>query len=151
MTVLASAVLVSLLVMISVQDMKTLRIANGLNALLAITGVFWWMLLDAVRLAPQVGGAVLAAALLWSVRSLHTRATGRIGLGLGDIKLMGAGMVWIDPFLFPLLLFTASAAGLVGTLGFSGAHAVSLRDRRIPFGPYLSFGILVCWLLEVTR
>lgn len=151
MQVLASTILVGLLFLISIQDIKTMRIADGLNVLLALAGASWWLATNPTMLVPQVGAAILAALLLWLVRFMHTKVTGRIGLGLGDVKLIGAGMVWVNPQLFPLLLFTASAAGLVSALGYSGSGTGDIRSKRIPFGPFLASGFLVCWFLEMAR
>jgi leader peptidase (prepilin peptidase)/N-methyltransferase len=151
MAMFASIVLVALLLLISIQDIKTMRIADGLNALLAIAGAIWWLLYKPANLPLQVVSAFLAAFLLWSIRYVHSKVTGRIGLGLGDVKLIGAGMVWVNPNLFPLLLFSASASGLVGAFSFSGSDTGGLRSKRIPFGPFLAFGVLVCWFLEMVR
>lgn len=147
----ATLLLCGLLLVISVQDLRTYRIANELNLLLALSGAAYWALLDAAQLPEQLAAALLSALFLWSIRQAHAKATGRIGLGMGDVKLMAAGMIWIEPPLFPFLLFAASASGLIAALSFYRDKVAGLRDARIPFGPFLCFGIICCWFLGVYQ
>ena len=65
--------------------------------------------------------------------------TGRIGLGLGDVKMLAAAACWIDPLLLPVLLFIASATALL----FVGGQVVAARMAR---------GARLCnWLLRAVR
>ena len=127
----------SVLVVIAVIDWRTFLIPNGLNLAILVLGL--------VRLATDrddwlnyligmvsVGGLFLLLHLL----------TGGRGLGLGDVKLMGAAgllLGWMNILL----------AMVIGSLSGAVIHSVRMRrgaDRKLAFGPYLAFGIWVAAL-----
>jgi leader peptidase (prepilin peptidase) / N-methyltransferase len=144
---LFTAVLAGLLSAISVIDIRTLRIPNGLNAMLLISGALFWFAQRPETLPYQIANGVVVATLLWLVRFGHARFSGRIGLGLGDVKMMGAGAVWISPLSVPLLVFIASFFGLV----YAFVKGNRGGDMRIPFGPFLALGLMSTWLMENLR
>lgn len=87
-------------------------------------------------------GVLLGGGLLWFVAWAYHAATGREGMGGGDIKLLamiGAFLGWRGVLLTLLLAsFVGSAVGL----------ALMIRDRSdsklaIPFGPFLAIGALI--------
>ncbi len=65
---------------------------------------------------------------------------GRVGLGLGDAKLLAAGGAWLGVALLPDVLLVSALAGL--------CWAVGRRRSRIAFGPFLAGGIWVVWLYQ---
>jgi prepilin signal peptidase PulO-like enzyme (type II secretory pathway) len=139
-----TAFLACLLLAISYVDTKEMRIPDGLSALLLVGGLTFWLVTARENLPTQsLSGAALASAM-WLIRLGHSRITGRIGLGLGDIKMAGAGALWINPLLLPLFVFAASAGGLVYALFF----ARSDRGGRLPFAPFLAIGLFSCWVME---
>lgn len=60
-------------------------------------------------------------------------------MGLGDVKYMGMVGAFLAPDGVLLVFFVACVAGALGGL----LHYAVKRDRYIPFGPYLSLGILL--------
>jgi leader peptidase (prepilin peptidase) / N-methyltransferase len=97
-------------------------------------------------------GFVLGAGTSWGVAALYGRLRGRDGLGMGDVRLLGAMGVTLGPF---VLL----AYALANILGVLGAVPVIVRTRArgrrsagaggaqpppppasIPFGPFLALG-----------
>ncbi|KPV41416.1 hypothetical protein AN478_02235 [Thiohalorhabdus denitrificans] len=97
-------------------------------------------------------GALLGYGLLFLAGWAYQRATGREGLGGGDLKLLGALGAWIGPVAVLLTLFLAA---LMGSL--IGGLLILLRggDRHlaIPFGPFLAAGgwILFLWKDAIIR
>jgi leader peptidase (prepilin peptidase)/N-methyltransferase len=89
----------------------------------------------------QLGYAVIGAAagylFLWSVYWAFKIITGRIGMGYGDFKLLGAIGAWFGYVsLFPVILLSSIVGAVVGIgLILFWKHA---RDNPIPFGPYLA-------------
>jgi len=87
----------------------------------------------------SVLGAALGYGLLFLAGWGYQRATGREGLGGGDLKLLGAMGAWVGPVAVLLSLFLAA---LMGSL--IGGLLILLRggDRHlaIPFGPFLAAG-----------
>lgn len=87
-------------------------------------------------------GVLLGGGLLLTVAWVYERATGREGMGGGDVKLLamiGAFLGW-QGVLLTLLLgsLLGSAIGIV-LMTSRGAD----RKLAIPFGPFLSLGALV--------
>ena len=95
---------------------------------------------------------VIAAALAMGFLSLvmhgYDHLRGRHGLGWGDVKLVGAGSLWIDPaYLGPwFLLATLSAFASLAFMRWQGA-TIS-RETSIPFGPHLACGLWIVWLAQ---
>jgi len=65
-------------------------------------------------------------------------------MGLGDVLLAGAGGLWVGTdAIAGMVLLAAASALLVALLGrLRGEEA-----GRMVFGPYLAFGIWICFLL----
>ncbi|MCE5268569.1 MAG: A24 family peptidase [Planctomycetaceae bacterium] len=101
-------------------------------------GVNWESLLTAL-----VGMAV-GGGLIWSVRIIGAVALGREAMGFGDVMLMamiGAFLGW-QPCL--MIFFLAPVAGLFIGL----VRLLLVRDREIPYGPFLCLAtlcVIVWW------
>jgi leader peptidase (prepilin peptidase) / N-methyltransferase len=136
--------LACLLSAISYVDFRQMRAPDWLNALLLLSGLAFWLVTTPGSLPSQILAGTGMAAALWFIRIAHARRTGRIGLGLGDVKMAGAGAVWINPMLLPFFVFSASASGLAYALctGKTG------QDQRLPFAPFLAVGLFSCWITE---
>jgi leader peptidase (prepilin peptidase) / N-methyltransferase len=134
--------LTGVLIKISVTDVKEMRIPDSLNLILLFSGIVFWATHNAEQLPYQIANGAIVGILIWLVRFGYFRLTKRIGLGLGDVKMMGAGAIWISPFSVPILIFIASFSGLVFAI---------IKGRvgeRIPFGPFLALGVIASWLME---
>ncbi len=144
--------LVSIIGWISFIDIRFLRIPNALNLALFLLGISYMLVSEAGNTGAQIMFAALIFAVLFSIRHFHFKITGRIGLGLGDVKMGGAAAVWIHPALFPTLLLVASAAALV--LAF-GAKLISQEPdepaMQIPFGPFIGIALILVWLLQISN
>lgn len=146
MTVVFAVCLVVLLVGVSAVDLGSWRIPNTLNAALGGLGLLWagWA---GTLLTGVLGGAVgLAVPLL--IRSAYFKLRGRQGLGLGDVKFLGAAGIWVGWDGLPILLLIASISGLtmVVVQRVTGGDAGS--GNRVAFGPHLSLGLLVVWIAK---
>jgi leader peptidase (prepilin peptidase) / N-methyltransferase len=144
MIAIFTIVLLGLLGAISIVDFKQMRVPDGLSGLLLAGGLAFWFVTARENLSGQMLCGFALACALWLVRFGHSKLTGRIGLGLGDVKMAGAGAVWINPLLLPFFVFAASASGLVYAL------LVAKRDEgeRLPFAPFLAIGLFSCWMTE---
>ena len=130
--------LVSLCIVISLIDWRTYEIPNGLNLAIFILGL--------VRLFTDLGnwksyliGMVcvsLVFLILWF-------ATGGNGIGMGDVKLMGAAGLLLGWKSILLALIIGSVSGSI-------IHIVRMRrsgeGKKLAFGPYLSAGIIIAAL-----
>ena len=130
--------LFSLLLTLSVIDWRTFTIPNGINLAILILGV--------VRLATDFANwptyviGMVSVSLVFLL--LHI-LTGGNGLGMGDVKLVGAAGLLLR---WPNMIL----AVLVGSLSGAIIHSVRMKhgaDRKLAFGPYLAAGI---WLAALV-
>jgi len=117
-------------------DLKSRRIANWLNGAIALGApVFWWA--SGMALWPdaamQVGVAFATFAVLSMLFAIKA-------MGGGDVKLLTALALWIEPLLFMKLLTMMALLGGVLTVGFGLWHLSRRRKEKItiPYGVAIS-------------
>jgi leader peptidase (prepilin peptidase)/N-methyltransferase len=104
---------------------------------------------------PSIGAALLRGAVLagcfFALRALYARLRGREGIGLGDVKLAGAGGVWLAWSTIPVAIEIAALAALAVYVvrQLAGGRVMS-ATARMPFGLFLAPAIWLGWLLEAT-
>ena len=128
----------SLLLVITVIDWRTFTIPNGLNLAILILG-FVRLLTDLSNWSLYLIG-MISVSLVFLL--LHI-GTGGNGLGMGDVKLVGAAGLLIG---WPKMLL----AILIGSVSGAIIHSIRMRrgaDRKLAFGPYLAAGIWVSALV----
>ena len=97
-------------------------------------------------------GTLVGGGILWLVAWGYALATGREGMGGGDIKLLamiGAFLGWQGVLLTLLLAsFIGSIIGVAIMVGRGGDAKLA-----IPFGPFLAMGAMVSlfWGDEIVR
>jgi len=90
---------------------------------------------DALRgLLIAGGGIALAGGLYWALRPLPPQEEDEevVVIGFGDVKLAGMLGAWVGFWPFVAGMFVAAAVGAV--------MGILLRERRVPFVPYLALG-----------
>ncbi len=92
-----------------------------------------------------VVGAVAGYLGLWLVYWSFRLATGREGMGIGDLHLLAAIGAWVGWMVLPGLVLTAALLGLVWAAVACLAMGRS-RSDPMPFGPMLALGGLVALL-----
>ena len=124
-------------------DMRSRTISNRLNiAIAAGAPLFWWA--SGMSLWPdvvwQLGIATLAFAILAGLFALRM-------MGGGDVKLLTALALWIEPLAFMQLLLVMALAGGVLTVVMGGYHVMRRQKERlaIPYGVAIAVGGL--WVL----
>jgi leader peptidase (prepilin peptidase)/N-methyltransferase len=95
-------------------------------------------------------GAVAGYMSLWLITWLFKLATGKVGMGAGDFKLLAALGAWLGaPMILPIVL---GASVLGAAVGIGMKLTGSLREGRyVPFGPFLAGAGLVCLLAGHDR
>ena len=94
-------------------------------------------------------GTVLESSVIFMIMFLFSIVAenwlGKTALGLGDVKLLGAGAAWVGVFGMSSVILLASVAGI----GFI-VMMWALRRRRfeapLPFGPFIAMGLWATWL-----
>ncbi|NGM36561.1 prepilin peptidase [Methylobacterium sp. DB0501] len=123
-------------------DLRRGIIPNALNLALLVAGLGAAAWEDGARgVALALASAATAYALFRAVRAGHARLTGRIGLGLGDVKFIGAAAAWTGLTGLPVLILAASLSALavIGILAAAGREIG--RDTALRFGPFLALGL----------
>jgi leader peptidase (prepilin peptidase)/N-methyltransferase len=92
----------------------------------------------------SVWGYFVGCAVVWGIRIFGTLAFGKEAMGLGDVHLMGAAGAVVGPVLVVVAFFIAPFFGL----GWAGFQMFFKKIRQIPYGPFLSLGILVVMILH---
>lgn len=126
--------LISICIVITLIDWRTFEIPNGLNLAIFILGL--------VRLFTDLGEwktyliGMICVSLFFLLLWLLTRGN---GIGMGDVKLMGAAGLLLGWQRILLALIIGSVAGSV-------IHMIRMRrsgeGKKLAFGPYLSAGII---------
>ncbi len=147
-----------LLLVLAAIDLDHMRLPNVLVALLAgiaALGAIASQMFDIALipltyagashpLALALIGAALGIGLSGGVAALYGAVRRRRGLGMGDIKLLGALGLLLGPYVL-LALFAGSILGLVA--GLVAARGSRPSETRIPFGPWLALGGILVTLV----
>ncbi|MFB9980717.1 prepilin peptidase [Mesorhizobium kowhaii] len=144
----ATVALAAVLAAISIADFRRQIIPDRLNLALAVLGLGYQMATEADGVPLRLLFAVATFAAAWLIRRGHFLMTGRIGLGLGDVKMLAAAACWISPLLLPVLLFIASASALLFVGGQVLATGPAAVRARVAFGPFIAIGLGCSWALE---
>ncbi|MGB2807448.1 MAG: prepilin peptidase [Sedimentisphaerales bacterium] len=89
-------------------------------------------------------GYFVGCGVVWATRIFGTLAFGKEAMGLGDVHLMGAaGAVIGAPFVI-VAFFIAPFFGLA----WVGVQMFFKKIRQIPYGPFLSLGVLAVIILH---
>jgi leader peptidase (prepilin peptidase)/N-methyltransferase len=92
----------------------------------------------------SVWGYFVGCGIVWGIRIFGTLAFGKEAMGLGDVHLMGAAGSVIGPIFVVIAFFIAPFFGLA----WAGFQMFFKKIRQIPYGPFLSLGILVVIILH---
>jgi leader peptidase (prepilin peptidase)/N-methyltransferase len=113
----------------------------------------WWLdFLQIPFIAGLLGsiwGYFVGGAVVWAVRILGTLGFGREAIGMGDVHLMAGAGVVVGPVPVVAAFFIAPFFGLAWAL----VKMFFQKCRQIPYGPFLSLGILIAMILhdEILR
>ncbi len=105
--------------------------------------------LTCISLTHSALGALLGYGLLWVVAFAFKRATGKDGVGEGDMELLALIGSFLGPLGVWFSLMIGSLSGLVlGTVYL--LLAKKQRSTRIPFGPFLALGAVLYFFFYPT-
>ncbi len=146
-------VLAAGLLALSIIDLRTGYLPDSLQIALAAAGIGILIVGSPLHISWQLAalGALLNGGIFWALRWGISRLKGREAMGLGDVKLVAVGGLWLGPFALPYIM----AAG--GVLTLAGAGIVTAVTRRavwrgeMPLGPGLAVGILGTFIVNLLR
>lgn len=113
---LPALIMITALTRIAIVDFKTQRIPDIWTATIFLSGIFYHLTEGTSAALASLLVSAIGFALMFSLRGLHRKLRGKVGLGLGDVKLVGAAMVWIDLVQLPAFLLLASGSALLAGL-----------------------------------
>jgi len=130
------AALAIALIFAAVTDLQRRQIDNWLNAGIALAAPLFW--LASGQGIVDVGFHIVIALVIFTLLAVLF-AFG--AMGGGDVKLLTALALWIDPISFVKLLVIMSVFGGLLTLVMVVLHHVRKRQGRIavPYGIAISF------------
>ncbi len=127
-------------------DLHSRRIGNWLNAAIALGApLFWWA--SGLSLWPDIAWQLGVAAVTFAILALLFALR---AMGGGDVKLLTALALWVEPALFFNLVIIMALLGGVLTILFAAWHIMRRRRDRlaIPYGVAISMAGL--WILGTT-
>jgi prepilin signal peptidase PulO-like enzyme (type II secretory pathway) len=133
--------LVPPLLWLSVVDLQRREIPDIASFVVASIGILVWWRND-VALLVNLVVAVSVIVALALVGDHVWRRSRRDPLGLGDVKLIGAGVLVVGAEATWLMLLLASLGGITAALIGKRSAAAG-----VPFGPFLAYAICVTYLI----
>ncbi len=145
-----------LLFILSVIDLKIGLLPNIYNASLAVCGLAFHACLGFAVISPLyiLAGAALGGGLLWGIRFIANRLYQQDTLGLGDVKLLAAGGIWLGPYGVLLAITLGASAGILHSLLVLGVKRLKTKELgklshfSIPAGPGFAIGIALAFAIE---
>jgi leader peptidase (prepilin peptidase)/N-methyltransferase len=133
---------VATLLAMALIDWDTTLLPDDLTQPLLWAGLIAAALGWTLPLPAALWGAVAGYLSLWLVTTFFKLATGKVGMGEGDFKLLAALGAWLGaPMILPIVLGASVLGALVGIAMKLGG---TLREGRyVPFGPFLAGAGLV--------
>lgn len=131
-------------------DVRSFLLLDVLTLPLALLGLLIAFVGYGPTMLESALGAALGYTVLWALAALYRRARGHDGLGLGDAKLLAAAGAWCGALALPSVMLIASLSALVcAGLAMLAGQTVN-GQFKLPFGPFLSIGFLVTWIVRST-
>jgi leader peptidase (prepilin peptidase)/N-methyltransferase len=149
---LFGALLAAMVLHIAAVDVERFEIPDLANLAILLVGLAWQA--SELKIEDVLAAIVrcfVAGGLLFAVRLAYRRFRGIEGLGLGDVKLAGAGATWLawSQMWFALSIAVGAAMMLVLVRNIFLRERI-VRDAAIPFGAFLAPAIWIAWILQVS-
>lgn len=145
-----SIVLASHLAVISWIDFHRYVIPNLLNLSLALCGFAVSVMVLEKTAASVLIESGLVAVMFSLIAKGYSAMRKRRGIGAGDVKFLGAAATWVGLLGMPWVVLIASVSGLLFAVIASLRGRNMGTDSRLAFGPHLSLGLMLTWLLRDT-
>lgn len=125
-------------------DIRHGIIPDWLNLTLAGLGLIRIMVTSDLSAALEaIAEGIIVGGVFWLLRRLYFAYRGIQGLGLGDVKFLGAAAIWVDVAGIPivLLIATLTALACAGVMQLSGRALTA--QASLSFGPFLAAALLL--------
>ena len=134
-------------------DLRTGYLPDRLQMALAGAGLIVLAVGSPIGLSWQMAlaGAALNGGIFWGLRWLVTRLKGREAMGLGDVKLVAAGGLWVGPLALPFIMAAGGILTLVGALVMGLITRKPVWRGEMPLGPGLAAGLLANFIAALMK
>ncbi len=151
-----------LLIWTSLIDLKEWILPDEITLAFAVLGIVFHFVTSWSILSPleMLIGAIMGGGTLYVIRAAANAYYGRDTLGLGDVKLLLAGGLWVGGYNIMLGLAMGAFAGMIIGLiflAFPHEHPDDIKPEEgdgllqtaIPAGPGFAFGIFaaIIWMV----
>ena len=140
----AAAILSSACLALVFIDFDHQILPDAITLPLAATGVVLSFFSPRIGWRASLLGVAAGAGSLWLVAFLYEKTTGREGMGLGDVKMLGAIGAFTGPKGVLATVLFGSLAGSVVGLTLMGIGGGSWKTR-LPFGVFLGAAGIVAF------
>lgn len=133
------AVFCGAMIICTLTDMQWMMIPNAITYPLILSGPIWAYFHPILTLQSSILGIAVGGGLFYLIGVLYQLIRKRVGLGLGDVKLLAA----IGAYLGVEALTPTILVSCIGALLGIGCLAVIGRfhwSKPIPYGPFLALG-----------
>jgi leader peptidase (prepilin peptidase) / N-methyltransferase len=143
------ALLVALCCILSIIDIRHGIIPDFLNLSIAGLGLARAIASDGPPACVQaLCEGIVLAGVFWLLQRFYFSLRKVRGLGLGDVKFIGAAGIWIGFSGIPILLLVASLTALLSAGAMRLAGRTMTGQTAMPFGPFLAIGLLFALALK---
>ncbi len=132
---IVACIMFSTLLVISLIDLDEMIIPNKLVIFILIVASIY-TIIDKNYLDHIIGFFLVSSILLFIV--VVTKGA----MGMGDVKLMAVSGLLLGAYNIFLALIVASVVGSIVSITLLALKKIN-RKNKVPFGPFLSFGIMV--------
>jgi prepilin signal peptidase PulO-like enzyme (type II secretory pathway) len=143
-----AAVLAIPCIWLSLTDLADFTIPDTASLIIAATGLAGQWIFHPADIGPIILVGTLITAVFWGAGALHYHMRGREGLGIGDAKLMGAGVLCVGPVAIWWVVLIAALGGIVAAL--IGRMRRPGPQTGIPFGPFLAYAIYIVFVFQTS-
>lgn len=147
---------VALLALLSVVDLRRRILPNEMVVGFGTLGIVFHLttLAQFLTVEEVFLGGIIGFLALYLIRYIANRTYGQDALGLGDVKLMGAGGVWLGPDTVMFAMAAGAMAALLHGLFFAVLQArrtgnsPDFLNLQIPAGPGFAVGIIIGGIIQ---
>lgn len=131
----------------SLVDLERLILPDVITLGLVLAGLLLNAMTTSSALLEASIGAAAGYVCLAGLGFVYARIRGRQGLGLGDAKLLAAAGAWLGWKSLPLVILIGSVSALLVLIAAGFWRGRLAADAAFPFGPFLSLGFFLLWVL----
>jgi len=146
--------LAAIVLFVAAVDVERFEIPELANLAIFVLGLAWTMNafgFDAYNLFQTVLRAAVVGGFLLAVRIGYRLLRHSEGLGLGDVKLAGAGATWLFLSNITLALLVAAGAAIMLVVVKSLLKREKVEaTTAIPFGAFLAPAIWAAWFAQMA-